>query len=126
MKGYLWIATGLTGLLLGLPAHAQDRRDGRDRYEPARREARDRRDDRRLWVYGLHGENSFRQMRDGTWVESTRTGPNYFTETARTPTHIDLYDASRQAYARLYDHRMLHHGEGETIWQFSYVGHWAR
>jgi hypothetical protein len=81
-------------------------------------------DGRGLWVYGSQGEGSFQQLPDGSWVESNSTGQYHFLETARTPTHIDLFDPNRNAFARLTDRVMYHHGLGDPSWHQGYIGQW--
>ncbi len=81
-------------------------------------------DGRHLWVYGSRGEGSFRDMGDGTWVESNNTGQFRFRETARTAQFIDLFDPTRNAFARLTDRVMYHHGLGDPNWHQGYIGQW--
>jgi hypothetical protein len=81
-------------------------------------------DGRHLWVYGQRGEGSFRQLRDGSWVESNPTGTFYFREVNRTPDFVELYDASRGASARLTPGLMYHHGTGDPVWHPGHRGDW--
>jgi hypothetical protein len=81
-------------------------------------------DGRHLWVYGNQGEGSFRQLNDGSWVESNYTGQYYYRELGRTPQFVDLFDANRNAFVRLQDGIMYTHGLGENRWNPGYVGQW--
>jgi hypothetical protein len=81
-------------------------------------------DGRRVWVYGSQGEGSFRQLNDGSWVESNYTGQYYYRELGRTPQFIDLFDPNRNAFVRIQDGIMYSHGLGDNHWNPGYVGHW--
>src|SRR5579883_2579119 len=93
-------------------------------YQPPGQMPGAQNDGRHLWVYGSQGEGSFRDMGNGNWVESNNTGQFQFRETARTPQYIDLFDPSRNAFARLTDRVMYQHGLGDPIWHQGYIGQW--
>ncbi len=81
-------------------------------------------DGRRLWVYGSQGEGSFRQLNDGSWVESNYSGQYYYRELGRTQQFVDLFDANRNVFVRIQDGMMFSHGMGTYRWNPGYVGHW--
>jgi hypothetical protein len=83
-------------------------------------------DGRHMWIYGSQGEGSFRQLPNGNWVESNSTGQYNFREIRRTPTYIDLFDPSRNAFARLTDGMMYSHGLGDPVWHPGYRGTWQQ
>ncbi len=81
-------------------------------------------DGRRLWVYGSQGEGSFRQMDNGSWVESNYSGQYYYRELGRTPRFVDLFDPNRNVFVRIQDEIMFSHGMGAYRWNPGYIGHW--
>ena len=81
-------------------------------------------DTRRLWVYGNQGEGSFRQLSNGSWVESNYSGQYYYREIGRTPEFVDLFDANRNAFVRITDGIMYSHGLGDGHWNRGYTGQW--
>jgi hypothetical protein len=130
MKSVLCVATGLTAALLALPAQGQSPPSRPDRSDAARGDGRDgdwRRPaaERKVWVFGENGENSFRKLPNGSWLESNQ-GEHYFTEVARTRKYIDLHNARLGVYARLRDHQVLQRVAGQAYWKPVYDGHWQR
>ena len=81
-------------------------------------------DGRRVWVYGNQGEGSFRQLNDGSWVESNYSGQYYYRELGRTPQFVDLFDPNRNVFVRIQDGMMFSHGLGQYNWNPGYSGHW--
>jgi hypothetical protein len=108
-------------LLLCWPVQAQDWRPGHRPHEWQRR-ARPV-DARHVWVHSL---GSFTDQGNGRWVEQSNTGTYNFTEVARTPDYIELYDASRGARARLYNNAMYSLAAGASDWGLSYNGQWQQ
>lgn len=115
----LTIATTLTGYAsdLGYQRYPDERGYPR-RYDEQRR-YRQRDDNRHTFVYS---GGSFSQQRDGTWVESNRTGEYYFREVNRTAEHIELFDEDRNAGALLGMNMSYYDDNGR--WRPLYAGRW--
>ena len=67
--------------------------------------------ERKVWC---HDEGFFEKLDDGRWKERTPGGNLYFIEKERTEKFIDLYDATRECYVRLFEkHCEVKFGNGK-------------
>jgi hypothetical protein len=81
-------------------------------------------DGRVLWVYETSvGEGEFRQLPNGRWREVNPEAQFFYRELRRTPNYVELYDARRGLYVRLYDGYLLQRNNGGG-WIPGYEGTW--
>ena len=77
------------------------------------------------WVYPNAGGGSFAENSDGTWTERNALSSFQYQEVNRTPQYVELYDAARNLYARLYPNTMYQKSiDTGWEWQPAYNGHW--
>lgn len=74
------------------------------------------------WFYA----NGYFHAAGGTaWVEVMNGVDSYnFVQTQRNDSFVELFDASRSLYVRLYPQAMYLKGQGETNFRKYYDGHW--
>jgi hypothetical protein len=114
--------SALLALATLAPAWADDFRQPR-RYDERPR-ARHR-DDRTVWRYDVDGGGSFEKQRGDRWVQyrNDYKTPLQYRETDRTRDYVELYDAGRRLYVRLYDDQWYQR-DPYSDWGAGAAGRW--
>jgi hypothetical protein len=77
--------------------------------------------DRIVWEYsGGYIENTQGQ----TWVEHSAAATFNFRETDRNNDFVELFDASRNLFVRLYNDKLYFRGVTDQDWSYNKPGHW--